>query len=77
MSVSRVAYRYAQALLDLSTEQNSLDKVKADMMQLSTVCKESKEFATLLSSPIVDSKKKTEISVQSSNRKLKRFRLIS
>lgn len=61
MSVTRVAYRYAQALLDLSTEQNSLDKVKADMMQLSNVCKESKEFSNLLSSPIIDSKKKTEI----------------
>lgn len=61
MSVSRVAYRYAQALLDLSTEQNSVDKVNADMMQLSGVCKESKEFANLLSSPIVDAKKKKEI----------------
>lgn len=61
MSVSRVAYRYAQALLDFSTEQNSVEKVNADMVQLSGVCKESKEFANLLSSPIVDTKKKSEI----------------
>lgn len=61
MSVSRVAYRYAQALLDLSTEQNAVEKVNADMVQLSNVCKESKEFASLLNSPIIDSKKKTEI----------------
>lgn len=61
MSVSRVAYRYAQALLDLSTEQNAVEKVNADMMQLSTVCAESKEFANLLSSPIIDSEKKGEI----------------
>lgn len=61
MSVTRVAYRYAQALLDLSTEQNIVDKVNADMMQLSNVCKESKDFENLLSSPIIDSKKKNEI----------------
>ena len=61
MSVTRVAYRYAQALLDLSTEKNVVDKINADMVQLSNVCKESKDFANLLSSPIVESKKKSEI----------------
>ncbi len=61
MSVTRVAYRYAQALLDLSTEQNVVDKVNADMVQLSGVCKESKDFANLLNSPIVESKKKSDI----------------
>ncbi len=61
MSVTRVAYRYAQALLDLSTEQNVVDKVNADMVQLSDVCKESKDFTNLLNSPIVESKKKSDI----------------
>lgn len=61
MSVTRIAHRYAQALLDLSTEQNSVDKVNADMVQLSNVCKESKDFKSLLSSPIVDSEKKDVI----------------
>lgn len=61
MSVTRVANRYAQALLDLSIEQNVVDKVNADMLQLSSVCKDSQDFANLLSSPIVDSKKKSEI----------------
>ena len=61
MSVTRVASRYAQALLDLSTEKNVVDKVNADMVQLSNVCKESKDFANLLSSPIVDAEKKSEI----------------
>lgn len=61
MSVTRVASRYAQALLDLATEQNVVDKVNADMVQLSNVCKESKDFANLLSSPIIESKKKNEI----------------
>ena len=61
MSVTRVAYRYAQALLDLATEQNVVDKVNADMEHLSDVCKESKDFENLLNSPIIDSKKKIDI----------------
>lgn len=61
MSVTRVAYRYAQALLDLSTEQNVVEKINADMVQLSNVCKESKDFANLLSSPIIESGKKNDI----------------
>ena len=60
MSVTRIAHRYAKALLDLSTEQNVVEKVNADMLQLSNICKEQ-DFANLLSSPIVDSKKKSEI----------------
>lgn len=61
MSVTRVAYRYAQALLDLSIEQKVQDKVNADMVQLSNVCKESKDFDNLLNSPIVDSHKKIDV----------------
>jgi F-type H+-transporting ATPase subunit delta len=61
MSATRVAYRYAKALLDLSTEKNVVDKVKADMVQLNTICKESKEFRNLLSSPIIDAQKKQDI----------------
>lgn len=61
MGVSKVAYRYAQSLLDLSKEQNVLDKVNGDMEQLAGVCKESKEFQNLLNSPIIDSEKKTEV----------------
>jgi len=61
MSVSKVAYRYAQALLDLSEEQNLQDKVNADMMQLAGVCKESKDFGSLLMSPIIDAGKKIDV----------------
>jgi F-type H+-transporting ATPase subunit delta len=61
MSVTRIANRYAQALLSLSIEQNSLEKVNADMLQLSEICRESKDFENLLNSPIVDSSKKLEI----------------
>ena len=61
MSVTRVAHRYAQALLDLSIEQNSLDAVNADMVELSSIAKESKDFANLLNSPIVDATKKKDV----------------
>lgn len=61
MSVTRVAYRYAQALLDLATEQNVVDKVNEDMAHLSDVCKGSKDFENLLNSPIINSKKKMDI----------------
>ena len=61
MGVTTVAYRYAQALLDLSTEQNSVEKVNADMEQLSTICDESSEFENFLNSPIIDARKKMDV----------------
>lgn len=61
MKGSRVASRYAKALLDLSVEQKTVDVVYADMQQLSSICRESRELNNLLSSPIVDAKKKVSI----------------
>lgn len=61
MKGSKVASRYAQALLDLAIEQKSLDKVNADMVELTQVCAESKDLTNLLKSPIVDSKKKMDV----------------
>jgi len=61
MKGSKVASRYAQALLDLAIEQKSLDKVNVDMLQLAEVCAESNELTNLLKSPIVNDKKKLDI----------------
>ncbi|WP_027421434.1 ATP synthase F1 subunit delta [Crocinitomix catalasitica] len=61
MSVTKVAHRYAQALLDLSVEQNNIDKVNADMVELASICKTSKDFDNLLKSPIVGTAKKIDI----------------
>lgn len=61
MSVTRIANRYAKALLDFSIEKNQLEKVNADMLQLAVICKESKDFGNLLNSLIVDAVKKMEI----------------
>ena len=60
MASSRVASRYAKALLDLSIEQKSIDKVNADMLNLASLCNESKDLTNLLKSPIVDKNKKVE-----------------
>jgi len=61
MKGRKVASRYAQALLDLAIEQKSLDKVNADMVELSQVCAESKDLTNLLKSPIIDSSKKMDV----------------
>lgn len=57
----RVAGRYAKGLIDLATEQNSLDKVYEDMLYLRSVCKQSREFVALMRSPIVVADKKNAI----------------
>ncbi len=58
---SRVASRYAQALLDLAVEKNELDRVDADMINLAAVCDESKDLASVLRSPVISPVKKVEI----------------
>lgn len=57
----RLAHRYAKSLIDLSVEKNQLEVVYADMKFLQQVCKTSKEFATLLQSPIITADKKSRI----------------
>lgn len=61
MSVTKVAYRYAQALIDLASEKESVEEVYADMNQVSGVCAESRDFRALLKSPVITGAKKQEI----------------
>lgn len=61
MKGTKVASRYAKALLDLSIEQNSLDKINEDMNSLATLTRSSADLENLLTSPIVDRKKKADI----------------
>jgi len=56
-----VASRYAKSLLDLSLEQNSLDKINNDMVQLSEICAESKDLRNLLNNPTIHDSKKVEV----------------
>ena len=57
----RLAGRYAKSLIDLATEQNSLDKVYEDMLYLQSVCKQSRDFVTLMRSPVIVADKKNAI----------------
>ncbi|MEJ7737681.1 MAG: ATP synthase F1 subunit delta [Chitinophagaceae bacterium] len=57
----RLAGRYAKSLLDLAVENNQLENVYKDMLYLQDICKTSKEFVTLLRSPVIKSDKKAQI----------------
>lgn len=57
----RLAHRYAKSLVDLALEKNQLEAIYADMKYLQAVCKSSKEFVSLLQSPIITADKKTKI----------------
>lgn len=57
----RLAGRYAKSLIDLSLERNELDATYNDMLFLQAVCKSSKDFVSLLKSPVIPSEKKVKI----------------
>lgn len=61
MRNTKVATRYARALLDLAIEQKNLDSVLGDMQVFSATVKDSRDFELLLSSPVVKADKKIEI----------------
>lgn len=58
MNNPRLAGRYAKSLMDLATEQNSIDAVCADMKWMQKVCKSNPDFVAVLRSPIIKSDKK-------------------
>ncbi|MGZ8538468.1 MAG: ATP synthase F1 subunit delta [Flavisolibacter sp.] len=49
----RVASRYAKSILDLAIEKGKLEEVYNDMLYLQQINKASKEFLSLLRSPVV------------------------
>ncbi|MEO7531769.1 MAG: ATP synthase F1 subunit delta [Sediminibacterium sp.] len=57
----RLADRYAKSLIDLATEKGQLEAVYADMKYLQAVCKASKEFVSLLKSPVINNDQKNKI----------------
>ncbi len=61
MDKNKLNIRYAQALLDLALERNSLDLVYDEMKAIYHLCKESKELANVLKSPIIKGSKKVQI----------------
>ena len=61
MKQSRVAIRYARALLQLSIEQDALEQSYSDMTLIQSACFENKDLSLLLKSPIVKTDKKLKI----------------
>ena len=61
MKSTKVASRYAKALLELAVEQGRLDSVSGDMNFLLSASEESRDFELLISSPIVKADKKISI----------------
>src|SRR5205085_64466 len=55
----RLAGRYAKSLIDLAVERNQLEEVYKDMQYLQAVCKASREFVSLLKSPVISIEKKS------------------
>lgn len=54
----RLAGRYAKSLIDLAVERNQLEQVYKDMQYLQALCKASREFVSLLKSPVIPLEKK-------------------
>ncbi|MGB3798831.1 MAG: ATP synthase F1 subunit delta [Lewinella sp.] len=63
MTNPRVASRYAQSLIELAQERNQLEEIKADVDSLLAMGK-NRDFALLLTSPIVTPTKKQAVLTQ-------------
>jgi len=61
MKDSRINGRYAKALFDLALEQQILETAFHDMELVKEICQSSKEFESMLSSPIIRTDKKQAV----------------
>lgn len=61
MADLRVASRYVKSLLGLAVERGALEEVHRDMQLFSRVCKENRNFVTLLRSPVIRHENKRAI----------------
>ena len=57
----KVASRYANSLLKIAIQENSLEDLFADMQAIKQVCDGSRDLELVLKSPIIKSDKKQEI----------------
>ncbi|RYE25003.1 MAG: ATP synthase F1 subunit delta [Sphingobacteriales bacterium] len=61
MQNPRLAARYAKSLLDLAVEQNQLEPTLKDIQLLHAICSQSRDFVSMLRSPIIKADKKASI----------------
>jgi F-type H+-transporting ATPase subunit delta len=57
----RLAGRYAKSLLDLAIERNELETVYQDILFLQSASRASREFVSLMKSPVIDTDKKERV----------------
>jgi F-type H+-transporting ATPase subunit delta len=57
----RIGYRYAKSLFDLAKEKNLLEEVKVDMELIHLTSVQSRDFRSMLNSPLISPKKKRTI----------------
>ncbi len=61
MQNPRLASRYAKSLLDLAVERNTLEDTLKDIQLLDSICRASKDFELMLSSPVIKGDKKIAV----------------
>lgn len=62
--MSKVAKRYAKGLLDYVQESGNVSLVYSEMKSIAHIIKESKDLKKIYSTPLVDYKKKKEVSLE-------------
>lgn len=61
MIETRVSFRYAKSLLDLSLEKGQLEQVREDMQLVLDTIRDNHELSLMLKSPIIKTDKKNEV----------------
>lgn len=61
MAASKAAVRYATALLDLSIEMKSLEKVNKDVLMIDGLLYDCRELVAFVASPIIQKRRKLEV----------------
>ncbi len=61
MNNPRLAGRYAKSLIELSNEKGQLEETNNDMLFIKSMLKASREFVTMLKSPVIPTDKKLAV----------------
>jgi F-type H+-transporting ATPase subunit delta len=64
MAETKVSIRYANSLLDLTSEKNNLEVISKDMELVFSAINSSKELKNLFASPVIKSEKKKSILIE-------------
>lgn len=60
----RAAKRYAKGLMDFAIESNQTKRINEEMSSLKQIISDSRDLSNFLSTPILDTKRKSEIAVE-------------